>query len=154
MQFRIRRFYTLALEGRIYQANSEDIAVLSGNGFRGFMCFQQTVVFIWGFEFLCAHLIFYSHFGFWDRFSTLMLSWLWCYNVSIPLCRALSCTEQGGYRYGRIQRTEGMLVLFDNTTYTIHCRLGSSTSFRNYCEGILLRLIMLTHYFTDVMLMH
>ena len=38
--------------------------------------------------------------------------------------------------------------MFDNTTDMIHCRLGSSTFLRrNSCQGILLRLITLMHYF-------
>ena len=46
MRFRDRRFYVLILVGRIYLAMyiSEGYAVLPGNGFRGYMYFQQTAV--------------------------------------------------------------------------------------------------------------
>ena len=66
--------------------------------------------------------------------------------------RAMSCPvvhRAGGYRYGRIRRTGGMLVVFDNTTDMTHSRLPSSTFARIFSEGILLQVITLMHYFAD-----
>ena len=95
-------------------------------------------------------------FVFVNRFSRLMLCLLWCFNVSILLRRALSCTEQGRYRYDHMKRTVEMLAVFETDTTTdimIHCRLGSSTFTRtNYCRGILLRVILLKQFFADVKL--
>ena len=93
-------------------------------------------------------------FVFVNRFSRLMLCLLWCFNVSILLRRALSCTEQGRYRYGHMKRTGEMLAVFDTTTdIMIHCRLGSSIFTRtNYCRGILQRVILLKQFFADVKL--
>ena len=73
------------------------------------------------------------------------------YRINPARCRALSCTEQGGYWYCRKKTAGGMMVIFSNAMDVIHCRLRSSTIFRiYYCKGIL-REILLTHYFNDAM---
>ena len=50
----------------------------------------------------------------------------------------------------RISGTGGVFAVFDNTTDTIYRRLESPTLMRrNYCKGILLRAILLTHLLDD-----
>ena len=59
--------------------------------------------------------------------------------INPALCRALSCTEQGGYPSGLIERPGGLLIVIGNTgtTEMIHHRLKSSMLDRDSGSGIL-----------------
>ena len=129
MRFRDRRFYILNLVMITFL--SADFGVLCDSS-------KETVAFD-------------SRIGFylkiWDRFSRLKVSSLLHQSFNdVP------CYAQGGYRYGRMERTGGMLVVFDITTNKIRCSIRSSTFLRKcHYEGILRMAILLTHCLTDVL---
>ena len=154
MRFRDRRFNILILVGRAYLAISEDDAVLPGNGFQVFMCFQQRLLF-W-FDMIFALRIWFfvleDFLFFMCRFEIGFRSWCKIHN-GVPMyqpryvtpCHAqrrrdigVVYNEQGGRWFCPIIRRIWSIVDRENHINEI-----------NYRKGILLRVRTLTHYFAD-----